>query len=233
MGGAPGFRVRSFRFVDPSRTIRLPDGRRVLRPLETVVRYPAGGRASADRLRARIRAHAGSLRAPLDRVDAGRLRRRRARVSARERERAGRPDPIRPRQRASGRQLRHHKAARPRRAPEWCARRKNRSVADRGCGPLRRRRRRARGRLRPTVPRPAPARGDRDVGCGASLDWRVFREGAAPRSAGDGRTRSTRRRRPPRTSCAHTVRSSCSGCSERHTGRPTHFRNPSSGLSNG
>jgi dienelactone hydrolase len=42
-GGAPGFRVRSFRFADPSRTIRLPDGRRVPRPLETVVRYPAGG----------------------------------------------------------------------------------------------------------------------------------------------------------------------------------------------
>ena len=43
MGGAPGFRVRSFRFVDPSRTIRLPDGRRVPRPLETLVRYPAAG----------------------------------------------------------------------------------------------------------------------------------------------------------------------------------------------
>lgn len=32
-----------FRFVDRSRTILLPDGRRVPRPLETVVRYPATG----------------------------------------------------------------------------------------------------------------------------------------------------------------------------------------------
>lgn len=37
------FRVRLFRFVDHSRTIRLPDGRRVPRSLETVVRYPAAG----------------------------------------------------------------------------------------------------------------------------------------------------------------------------------------------
>ena len=29
--------------VDRSRTIRLPDGRRVPRPLETIVRYPASG----------------------------------------------------------------------------------------------------------------------------------------------------------------------------------------------
>lgn len=41
--GAPAFRVRLFRFVDHSRTIRLPDGRRVPRSLETVVRYPAAG----------------------------------------------------------------------------------------------------------------------------------------------------------------------------------------------
>jgi dienelactone hydrolase len=41
--GGPGFRVRVFRFVDSSRTIRLPDGRRVPRPLVTVVRYPAAG----------------------------------------------------------------------------------------------------------------------------------------------------------------------------------------------
>jgi alpha-beta hydrolase superfamily lysophospholipase len=34
------FRVHTFRFVDRSRTIRLPNGRRVPRPLETVVRYP-------------------------------------------------------------------------------------------------------------------------------------------------------------------------------------------------
>jgi dienelactone hydrolase len=40
---APGFRVHVFRFVDRSRTIRLPDGRRVPRSLETVVRYPAAG----------------------------------------------------------------------------------------------------------------------------------------------------------------------------------------------
>jgi fermentation-respiration switch protein FrsA (DUF1100 family) len=37
------YRVRLFRFVDDSRTIRLPDGRRVPRSLETVVRYPAAG----------------------------------------------------------------------------------------------------------------------------------------------------------------------------------------------
>jgi hypothetical protein len=30
-GGAAGFRVRSFRFTDPSRTMLLPDGRRGLR----------------------------------------------------------------------------------------------------------------------------------------------------------------------------------------------------------
>jgi len=36
-------RVRVFRFVDQSRTIRLPDGRRVPRTLETTVRYPANG----------------------------------------------------------------------------------------------------------------------------------------------------------------------------------------------
>lgn len=39
------FRVRVFRFLDRSRTIRLPSGRRVPRPLETVVRYPAAGAA--------------------------------------------------------------------------------------------------------------------------------------------------------------------------------------------
>jgi pimeloyl-ACP methyl ester carboxylesterase len=41
--GALAFRVRVFRFVDRSRTIRLPDGRRTPRALETVVRYPAAG----------------------------------------------------------------------------------------------------------------------------------------------------------------------------------------------
>jgi len=41
--GAPALRVRVFRFVDRSRTIQLPDGRRVPRSLETVVRYPAAG----------------------------------------------------------------------------------------------------------------------------------------------------------------------------------------------
>jgi dienelactone hydrolase len=40
-GTGPALQVRTFRFVDTSRTIRLPDGRRVPRPLETVVRYPA------------------------------------------------------------------------------------------------------------------------------------------------------------------------------------------------
>jgi dienelactone hydrolase len=41
--GAPAFRVHLFRFVDRSRTIRLPDGRQVQRSLETVVRYPTAG----------------------------------------------------------------------------------------------------------------------------------------------------------------------------------------------
>src|SRR5690242_18539158 len=36
-------RVRVFRFVDHARSIRLPDGRRVPRSLDTVVRYPAVG----------------------------------------------------------------------------------------------------------------------------------------------------------------------------------------------
>jgi dienelactone hydrolase len=39
------FRERVFRFVDRSRTIRLPDGRREARSLETVVRYPAAQNA--------------------------------------------------------------------------------------------------------------------------------------------------------------------------------------------
>jgi dienelactone hydrolase len=43
--GALAFRVRIFHFVDRSRTIRLPDGRHVPRPLETIVRYPATGSA--------------------------------------------------------------------------------------------------------------------------------------------------------------------------------------------
>jgi alpha-beta hydrolase superfamily lysophospholipase len=38
---APEFRIRTFAFVDRSRTIRLPNGRRVPRPVETIVRYPA------------------------------------------------------------------------------------------------------------------------------------------------------------------------------------------------
>ena len=41
--GVTAFRVRVFRFVDHSRTIRLPDGRRAPRALVTVVRYPATG----------------------------------------------------------------------------------------------------------------------------------------------------------------------------------------------
>jgi dienelactone hydrolase len=40
---AHAYRVRSFRFVDRSRTIRLPSGARVPRSLGTVVRYPADG----------------------------------------------------------------------------------------------------------------------------------------------------------------------------------------------
>jgi dienelactone hydrolase len=39
------FRVRLFHFVDRSRTIQPPGGRRVPRQLETVVRYPAAGDA--------------------------------------------------------------------------------------------------------------------------------------------------------------------------------------------
>jgi fermentation-respiration switch protein FrsA (DUF1100 family) len=41
--GALVVRVRLFHFVDRSRTILLPGGRRVPRPVETVVRYPAAG----------------------------------------------------------------------------------------------------------------------------------------------------------------------------------------------
>ncbi len=41
--GARALQVRVFRFVDRSRTIRLPDGRHAPRTLETVVRYPAAG----------------------------------------------------------------------------------------------------------------------------------------------------------------------------------------------
>ena len=41
--GVTGFHVRVFRFVDHSRTIRLPDGRRVPWTLVTAVRYPATG----------------------------------------------------------------------------------------------------------------------------------------------------------------------------------------------
>lgn len=40
---APGLRVRVFQFVDHSRTILSPDGRRIARSLVTVVRYPATG----------------------------------------------------------------------------------------------------------------------------------------------------------------------------------------------
>lgn len=43
--GALVFRVRLFHFVDRSRTILLPGGRRVPRPVETVVRYPVAGDA--------------------------------------------------------------------------------------------------------------------------------------------------------------------------------------------
>jgi dienelactone hydrolase len=38
-----GFGVHVFRFVDRTRTIRLPSGRRVPRTIETIVRYPNGG----------------------------------------------------------------------------------------------------------------------------------------------------------------------------------------------
>jgi predicted dienelactone hydrolase len=43
---SPGGRVverHAFHFVDRSRRIRLPDGKQVARPVETVVRYPASG----------------------------------------------------------------------------------------------------------------------------------------------------------------------------------------------
>jgi pimeloyl-ACP methyl ester carboxylesterase len=40
---AQGFRVEIFRFVDHSRTIRLQGGRRVPRPLKTIVDFPATG----------------------------------------------------------------------------------------------------------------------------------------------------------------------------------------------
>lgn len=40
---APEVRVRVFQFVDRTRQISLPDGRRVPRRLETVVRYPSSG----------------------------------------------------------------------------------------------------------------------------------------------------------------------------------------------
>jgi predicted dienelactone hydrolase len=40
---ARGVDVHVFRFVDHSRTVLLPDGRRVARPVTTVVRYPASG----------------------------------------------------------------------------------------------------------------------------------------------------------------------------------------------
>ncbi len=38
---SPAVHAQWFRFVDNARTVRLPDGRRVSRPLETIVRYPA------------------------------------------------------------------------------------------------------------------------------------------------------------------------------------------------
>jgi dienelactone hydrolase len=38
-----GLDVHVFRFVDHTRTVRLPDGRRVARPVTTVVRYPSSG----------------------------------------------------------------------------------------------------------------------------------------------------------------------------------------------
>jgi dienelactone hydrolase len=38
--GTPAFRVRIFDFVDRSRSVLLPDGRRIPRSLSTVVRYP-------------------------------------------------------------------------------------------------------------------------------------------------------------------------------------------------
>jgi predicted dienelactone hydrolase len=41
------FHIEVLRFVDHSRTIELPNGRRVPRPLECVVRYPAVGRRRA------------------------------------------------------------------------------------------------------------------------------------------------------------------------------------------
>jgi len=42
---ASGFSVRVFRFVDRTRSVRLPNGRRVPRTIETIVRYPGTGGA--------------------------------------------------------------------------------------------------------------------------------------------------------------------------------------------
>jgi pimeloyl-ACP methyl ester carboxylesterase len=42
---SPAFHVRALSFVDHSRSIRLPDGRRVPRTVETVVRYPTASGA--------------------------------------------------------------------------------------------------------------------------------------------------------------------------------------------
>ena len=154
--GGPALRVRVFRFLDRSRTIRLPDGRRVPRSLVTVVRYPAAGgpyplivfghgfALTPARYTALLRAWAG----------AG-YRRRGARVPARERGRAGRSERVRSRQPAAGHERRHHEAADPERTGGGCARREDRPVAHRRRRSLGRRRDRARGRVRPPLPRPA------------------------------------------------------------------------------
>ena len=91
---------------------------------------------------------------------------------------------------------------------------------------------RARYRIRPTLPRLTRAGGDRAVG-------RRGRRGHRPRGPpllavqGTVDTDQCAGDDSRRTSSAHTVRSSCCGCSEHHTVRPTQSRNHSSLSSNG
>ena len=231
----PGLRVRVFRFVDASRTVRLPDGRRVPRSLVTVVRYPAAGGpyplvvfghgftltpARYARL-LRAWAQAGYVVAapvfPLENANApGRSRR-------------GRSD-----QPAAGHQLRHRETARPERQSDGRARREDRSVANRRRGSLRRRRDRARRRLRPPLSRPAHPCGDHPLGRGAPGHGPVpADESAAARGRRELPTRPTFRRTPRRTSRVRGGRSSCSGCSEQRTSLRTRISNHSSGSSSG
>ena len=190
--------------------------------------------ASADCLRARVCAHAGNLQPPPARVDTSGLRGRRTRVPTGGCERPGRTRRVRPRQRAPRRQLRGHEIARLERPRQCRPHGKDRSCSHRGRRPLRRRSDRTRHRIRPTLPRLTRAHGDRAVGRSACRDGAIPAERDRRFSLCRERpTRSMRRGRQRRTSSAHTVRSSCSGCSEHHTVRPTRSKNHSSLLSNG